>query len=493
MSWKGNLVAIFAPTGDGEDGKIGTGIPVGHDLILTARHVVRPQGRGSGRIHLKFWYSAKAAGWQEAASDHELIVWECETHDVAILRHPVPEDIGACLISGTGYRSHDQWESEGFPAAARRNGEITPAPFIGKILARADEETFHEADTNSKKPQALEQWGGASGMPIVVEGSIVGVAVHVEDGFGTGQIKFAPIWRIWRDNELFKQFFIPDQLLVSAKRRLKRALSNLAKVPLALECVQEAVDGEWSNDDHAANVELLLACRHSDFVPRVNRCVADYELSGDSFRALAKFMSCLAPVLFAQKGVLATQAHETSGNAVVIEAPIATLTMAELLLAWASGRNAEFEPRRMSKQFPPGTHWIPLRPEVGDDPDGSRVVWEVAKDISRWIPETNTSDLKGLARQYLGQALLPGQAPDLDALRAQMQIMKQGRMPLPYLAFVLPENVDESEFAMDVLSQVRAKLPDLQVIVLDREMLAKDILELAGYPDLTPIIEADMI
>jgi V8-like Glu-specific endopeptidase len=77
MGWKNAIVALYVPTE--ENGVYGTAFAVGDDILLTARHVVRPERRNTTkRIRVKWWHSAidkaDTQGWEEAALDDQLII-----------------------------------------------------------------------------------------------------------------------------------------------------------------------------------------------------------------------------------------------------------------------------------------------------------------------------------------------------------------------------------------------------------------------------------
>ncbi len=73
MNWKNLLVCIFAPTTGPQDGVYGTGVPVQNGLILTARHVVKPDNRDLTKpIRIRWWYTEVAGhnGFREVRSDN---------------------------------------------------------------------------------------------------------------------------------------------------------------------------------------------------------------------------------------------------------------------------------------------------------------------------------------------------------------------------------------------------------------------------------------
>jgi hypothetical protein len=101
------IVAIFAPTTTGKNtGVVGTGYPVGEDLILTSRHVVEPENRNPRvPIRIRWFYdkptSGEAPGWVQIEKAD--LVWIGEGNlDAALIRCRRPESLGQYRARSTG-------------------------------------------------------------------------------------------------------------------------------------------------------------------------------------------------------------------------------------------------------------------------------------------------------------------------------------------------------------------------------------------------------
>lgn len=195
---KNLLVQIFVPTTDPEGkGSIGTGYPVAHDRILTARHVVFPENRDSTRPIEVRWYHLNEAPreWQTVSQ----IVWDSQKEDVAVLECLFPPAIGqfAELDSGKP-ETFQKWESEGFAKAGKRDDNSNPPVGLkGEAYSMGGHGVFElGVDDPAKSP---ELWQGASGSPVFVLGKIQGIIVTTPTNFPANRFAAAPMWRLLLD------------------------------------------------------------------------------------------------------------------------------------------------------------------------------------------------------------------------------------------------------------------------------------------------------
>jgi|GEM_PF-1915740 len=206
------FVEIFVPTLDeggrsrtGGAGAIGTAYPISETLVLTARHVVRP---GPGRpardpdssIQVR-WHVFQDAtpdgGWYSIEDD--AIVW-CGAGDLdaALVRVPrPPEARGHLDLTDIVPQAHMPYEAAGFPRGGRRNDRRTKLSFSGTMEAMgAQDRTFDVYVTRDFR--APRGWCGASGMPIVHDDKIIGLAAEVPTGM-TNSLTCIPACRLLAD------------------------------------------------------------------------------------------------------------------------------------------------------------------------------------------------------------------------------------------------------------------------------------------------------
>jgi hypothetical protein len=215
---KSLLVEIFVPTlddagsdGDGKVGAVGTGYPVGPDLILTARHVTEPPDRHDKYPIALRWHdypaAGPAAGWFNLAEAD--VIWKGPGElDAALLRCRRPPEAHAYygILSAEAPRQNTQWYSAGFPRAARRDSIRRPANFAGSVHDMSPNWAYFEARTDDA-PSVEDDWKGASGMPVCAVGSqkILGVAVEVPRFFGSRKLHVIPAKKLLDDPDFRKK------------------------------------------------------------------------------------------------------------------------------------------------------------------------------------------------------------------------------------------------------------------------------------------------
>ncbi len=211
-------------------GITGTGYPVGKNLILTTRHVVRPEKNRDKRFAIRIrWYSfgtwgAKSDGVVELDKDDgKNIVWESdEETDIALIHCPqTPESITPGRFLNRRPTDGDRFDSIGFPRATHFEQGPAQNSFRGEI--RVPKEPWFEI-CDSHAPKSAEDWKGASGMPIFVEGGIVGVfSLSLED-ISKGQA--IPIQPLLEGNPDFRKWIGYDDQLETEWREYRETVSR---------------------------------------------------------------------------------------------------------------------------------------------------------------------------------------------------------------------------------------------------------------------------
>jgi hypothetical protein len=212
---KSLLVEIFVPTlddrggdGGGSVGAIGTGYPVAHDVILTARHVIDQPDRDDNYPIAVRWYdypdAGPSAGWFDLK--REDVIWRKDEVDAVLLRCPRPPAVERYpgMLSAEAPPQGDGWHSAGFPAAAKRADRRAPANFAGKMHSMSPSWQYFEVDVDAS-PDNEKGWKGASGMPVFSRGKIFGVAKEVPLHFSSKKLHVVPAFRLLEDEDFAKK------------------------------------------------------------------------------------------------------------------------------------------------------------------------------------------------------------------------------------------------------------------------------------------------
>lgn len=508
MNWKNSLVAIFTPTigSAGDEGVYGTAFPISHDLLLTAHHVLFPQDRHETRPTMfKWWYSGE--NWTEFSHEDMLIGQEWKDLDVALIRLPRPQSLTEfCHLTEQKPTDHKDWSSEGFPAAARLVDTIRPSSVRGKVMARSDYEDFFQITVDSGlKTDDSRGWGGASGMPIVMETRVIGVAVRVETEF-QGTILAAPVWKIWND---IKTHLVPADRTCEFKeetaQRLKLFFAQKNALKAALESSHEfkslVVNNQGVADASVAAENFMDSAPHDlflalYFVSKKLEELANAQVplgeseSSDYRNALPLFMRVvdyLAPyILGVSKGRTSIN-HEAS----IREIPVATQTMAEIVMAAEGERDASFWPRNREPDMPRGQAQLPLTVEFSEK--GHPMVAMIKDAFLREylggeeIPIDSTS-----IKKATGSLLAQKYDPDNGRLK-RVEIALKGiverREALPFLAIKTPKEESQFNALKADLEMLRDEVPSLPILLLscDEELDDAEFAELQHFTKLIPM------
>jgi len=470
MDWdKSLLVMVFVPTlgaaardRDAPRGVIGTGYPVGPDLILTARHLLDLEPRDPSRpISVRWHYhrthpDADPNGWI-AIPEAAVICPEAADLDAMLLRCPRPDAArGWGIVSEVPPANEMQWTSEGFPDAGDYEGLRHPCSFRGDCFSKAAEENYFELAADAP-PQADDDWRGASGMPIFVGRRILGVARQIPRRFGAARLHATPCWKLLRDQG-FRQALGFEERKARVTKLRCALIKALDRYPSSLAALAKALG---QRDELPAPTDL------SQRADRLAERLLDTEIAAaiaalrTAHRALKKEAGAAAaeplvtaacqvvPVLFDHGVPLPTTG--------VLESPVlvplaaATLTVAELIMAGVEGREALFRPRAHEDDQPAGRLSLPLHPEQGI---GAAPALALAEHLGRKL-DPGAQAIQGLRTAidgYLGTFVrtdpgAPRRAPQ-ETIQLAADLLKARRRdeePAYYMVFFLPEEADERE------------------------------------------------
>lgn len=487
-NWKNLLVCVCTPISGGDEGVYGTAVPVGPNLLLTARHVVRPEVLQPPRqrhpkkpIMIRWWYAQDAKfkdKFEPLAADEKAIIWESEKFDVALLRAPVPDcDVGKsfCRLSVRRPRDHMMWSSEGFPQVYEFNHERRPQSCGGRVYSKADGENLFEITADALEHDG--DWSGASGMPVVVEGKIIGVVLQVPKKMHGARLHAAPVWKLLEDST-FRSAIQPGEdeaIRTAALGRLKIRLHKPGDLLATLKNHPEQTIQDAAKRHDVVGV--VDAIGRLDLKQVLGGLHALWKGAGDLQPAIQAFAIDVAAALSSSSSLAALRAdHEHDGRAIVVS-DLATLTSAELAVAAWLGVDADLLPKRSDGDYPPGRHWIPLAPECGED-EGERAVDAVCRDIeyralgdfAQALDErlTQTEDLGGFYAPTIGRPL-PCLAERKNVVKDRFEDEAQLGERCPYLAFAMPENPEQMEYLTKIIEGIRSFYTPVLAIALKAE------------------------
>ena len=396
---KSLLIAVFVPTTNerGEDfkGEIGeraTGYPVGKDLILTARNVLHPEppNRRDPRypvaIRWHYFRSGDGADWIDISDDD--IVWESQGElDAALIRCRRPPDaVGWGIVSHE--RPHDgtHWIGEGFPRAAKYDNRRNPSSFIGTVYSKAPNEPYFELTVDAA-PEDEEGWKGASGMPVFVDGKILGVVRSVPPNFSAKKLYATPTWKLLED-DAFRRCIGSDEQMTHVKKvrgKLVKMLQSSPEAVLALSEEEQLMvsnsmvgldDGQradWLvgrllNTDMRTVIQALRAA-HRSLCEEFNNQSGNQsgERSEKAAAILVDIAQLVIPALYDHDVIKWVKEQRDSRNIALVPLPASTRMVAEIIMAGADGRATRFLHREDEDDQPEGELNLPRMPEGGID------------------------------------------------------------------------------------------------------------------------------
>lgn len=342
-----HLVQVFAHSAGG-GGSISTGYPVADGRVLTAKHGLFPKG-ATGAIEVR-WYNLEGDARKYRPAS---VVWKGgEGVDAAVLACKFPAEIKAApyLIAYEAPPNWSKWMSVGFAAAGARECQEEPVPLGGQVLPL----TTDPVRTGTFKlgvvfpAERAEDWLGASGSPVFVGQRILGVIASAQRPFGARRLTATATCRLLED-----QKFRSAVRYVERGKALERYKSELVDVLSTSMEAAESLAAEMEMDLHgklhgdvrfATIVVDQLVSQRLDTVLR-HLSVAHRKLcerkKWSSAEVLRKTAWCALPAVCDVADVRLGDWLAKPGQ--LLRLPVATGTLAEIILAAADGRPARFE------------------------------------------------------------------------------------------------------------------------------------------------------
>jgi Trypsin-like peptidase domain len=434
-----------------EGGKraVGTGYRLCDDRILTAAHVVK----GAETITVEH----DAADGVPIAEEAE-VLWENRDLDVAVLACPPAPAPFTHLASGP-LADRSSWESRGCARAAGPGRSVADSmvSLAGKASAVVEHQDRFELAVEAP-PADVKDWSGISGAPVFVDGRIYGVLREAPEDFVGRRLHATPIHRLMAIDGFVQAANLEQadrwEHLLSEARDLLVKDSAVAKVVAAQNDGWRQVfakDGTVGLADEIlerGRVEEVLSAMHK----------AHHALLGTDRRGSAatieKVLALIVPVLYDRNLVYSLPGP---GGA-ILEVPVATRTIAEIVMAGVDARGYRYRPMEDARSYPEPIASVAGFPEPGIDFDGDRAFKDFVDHLAAaFLPEEDRQALKGRQEEERYDALLRLLKDDLE-YRAQDHVDGLHR----YFLF-------DGGFARDhapFLGHVQSSLPVLRLVEL---------------------------
>nr|WP_256369248.1 serine protease [Ruegeria sp. HKCCA6837] len=365
---------------------VGTGVPVARGLLLTARHVVVPDGvRPDRPVRVRFWYAQDELpetvplragnGFEDACAapdgDAEAargVIWSAPELDLALVQVAHPPSIAWATLSPEAPANQRTWLSEGFPHATWEHGAPRPIRLSGDTHSREGDSAFFQVDARVGMVEAdtVDGWSGASGAGIYVDNYLVGILLERRPNAEARILRAVAIADCRRNREFCHLLGLPhgdqpgnphvDDLVVALA-----AVQPLSKTELARSLgISENSDNEALARALMARpvregLSLLVALQYGPWAvePATMKRIG---LSYSAAQYRPPNAAELGQFVFSET---CDFVHCVTGNP----------TGAEFLMAAVENRAPRLcTPSLEATEYPYGTHALPELPETGSDP-----------------------------------------------------------------------------------------------------------------------------
>ncbi len=494
-------VAIFVPTTDEQgnrrasnQGEIGTGYPVGPDLILTARHVVDPDHRDDQfplqvRWHCDYNRDVPRAGWRELPSD--ALLWRGSGElDAALLRCPWPEKVrdrrwGYLVDRLPGDDAN--WNSRGYPRATRYEDAREPADFGGTThSAGKDDPSFAIIET--AEPDTATGWEGVSGMPVFVDGGILGIVKSVPPRFKAQRLDAIPAHRLLKDPDFCRHvgYDAGKELLESYRalilKELKKsdtACRELAR-KLGMGCEECECREKLTKrilEDTPLEELFHLALQVQDEL--------NEQQQPEAAQVVARLVRSVMPALMDHQLVNLARNSRGDPENCIIFLPAYLHTMAEILMAGVDRRRAKFRAMKAGEDWPHGEYLLPQMPEPGRNAGGSQTLRDWDTEFIDRFEVDDTGGFEKIFHQYMQHRFVGSdvrrdrRTVPPEKLRAyirnKLRIESERRQATYYYVVTLPDELRTRGLWLSLIKALKKEYP--HVVFLELSSNADLLLE----------------
>ncbi|MCB0305953.1 MAG: hypothetical protein KDI38_19485, partial [Calditrichaeota bacterium] len=244
--------------------------------------------------------------------------------------------------------------------------------FHGKFLPGGNLKTGELDLTVEPKPEIPGKWAGISGAPVLIQGRLVGIIQSYQEDFGGGNLAAVSIEQLLKEDSFAKHIALKDwedfvgaicaklEIFLKRSEQLSNVLGNLLSV---------------SNAPHRPDeiVKKLVDLRVGEFEWTMADTISGFGKPQTSdWKSLETFSNLLLPIIYDRTTI--NSVHESLGKGTLLHLPVATRTVAEILMAAVQRRPAAFRKPITGDDWPVGEILLEPNPEGGFSNPGSSFI-----------------------------------------------------------------------------------------------------------------------
>ncbi|MCP4409495.1 MAG: hypothetical protein GY807_17440 [Gammaproteobacteria bacterium] len=311
------------------------------------------------------------------------------------------------------------------------------------------------------------QWQGASGSPVFVDSKIIGVIVSYPSNFDARRLRAIPLWQLLLQSGFCKAIGYGErkERLDWARREIASILHASPEVSNELAARFESVDVVTQHRaDHLADCLLKLTLKQFLGVTKQVTAALSQNATMPAVIGVRKVVNVVLPAVFNHGIVEWVRSLKSDLSYATVSMPVATKTLAEIIMAGVDKRAARFRPLAPGETLPEGIFNIPTPPEGGVDESGVRFESAFHEQI---IDKFVGMEVRSQKRD---QNTLIGMAAD------ELEYLSEDESKTRYFIYTLPTDNSTRQICENRIRALKSCYPSLVFINLsdDEDQLRQE-------------------
>lgn len=473
------IAKILAPRTNGKNA-IGTAYPISKDWVLTARHVVDFENRDASQPISIIWPDLPDPENKKpyAVTATQDSIEFFDGYDIALIRCMAPPKAHSSplILSDRHPIARESWISMGYAQVGKDGDNRDKVSAMGDIFPPDTSKPVLDLESKGDAKQK-EGWKGISGAPVFRGHTLIGVLTHAPEDINE-RLRAVSIAYLLEKDEKFRELTGVGQRSNNFNSAIKILQENSAAKTALHKMILQADNVA----DSPKNIIDYLAAMPIPALLKIIHAAQNESRDQTVHGVLSRLLREMLPSLLDPACAAKIRSSKGGQFAEILQIPYATAVSAEILMASADNRPADFRlisvdinnPDR--KQAIPGCYKLSLPPESGPATAGQQLE-DIQDDLFNRLEGGDSVDNIAIAvDEHLFKKIALKQnrnytpADKKKLTRNALELDAENQEPGYYWIWSFTDEAQEEHYKnsyMQLAREIKANYPAITLLCLD--------------------------